>query len=433
MGVLSIGDGVELFHFIVRLEEAKNLHLLLSNEATKIQNNLRDKVCWLSYDCFGVMLQTPQFRIFDENRKGTDEVEIQKFNAFQPVADTFCIRSSENEIKEYFKITFPFFQVHICSDGEVLGTIKIDLHKSLFIEQQQWRPSSNQNHNESKENSEKNDVEIFLKKMHGKQIIKTDLSSCSMEQNPYLGVSIILKHFKNSDVMENESICALPTNGPQLSSMHSFPSKHPAMNKHSRLPPIESRECNKQHEFQFHSLHNAHHMTQSLIDNVGSNHSTEMSVNATDQNNIQSLKPKNIKGSKIVNKIEDYQTEYCHGTEDETKRRRYEWEEWRHQEELKWHEKLREKETAAMRALEEQAKEKEKERRNMVEASRKEYIRLETKLKKALVEVENKDRLLNNEISMKESELKRKQMDLDARLRIMGQENKYMIELEVRM
>ena len=66
----------------------------------------------------------------------------------------------------------------------------------------------------------------------------------------------------------------------------------------------------------------------------------------------------------------------------EKERRR--WEEWRHKEELKWHNKMRERETAALKALDEQSKAQERENAKEIDAKKKEFESLEGRLRKAL-------------------------------------------------
>lgn len=114
----------------------------------------------------------------------------------------------------------------------------------------------------------------------------------------------------------------------------------------------------------------------------------------------------------------------------DVERRKREWEDWRRREELEWRERMREKEEAAMRAVRDRADAKDKERADAAEASRQEYARLESRLKKALTKVETRERQLNFDESVKESERKRKQSESDAHFRILKEELKHKLELE---
>jgi len=114
----------------------------------------------------------------------------------------------------------------------------------------------------------------------------------------------------------------------------------------------------------------------------------------------------------------------------EVEKRRIEWEEWRHQEELKWHQKLREQEKMFRTRLEEEYREKEKERNLALKNTQEEYHRLEVKLKKALFEVEKKERFL----TAQEDELKQnyslKIMEIQSVARRSREESKVLLEGE---
>ena len=114
-------------------------------------------------------------------------------------------------------------------------------------------------------------------------------------------------------------------------------------------------------------------------------------------------------------------------------KKRCEWEQWRHCEELKWHEKLRAKEAAAMRAIEERVASIEKERLRSLEASRTEYEKLEKRLRSALLDVESKERQLKESEISQEHKRNIKKAELDLREKLMKEELKHTIDIEVRM
>ena len=66
-------------------------------------------------------------------------------------------------------------------------------------------------------------------------------------------------------------------------------------------------------------------------------------------------------------------------------KKRFEWEQWRHQQELEWHENLRKKEAEMIRAVEERVCTMEKERLSSAESSKTNYEKLEARLRKALM------------------------------------------------
>ena len=106
------------------------------------------------------------------------------------------------------------------------------------------------------------------------------------------------------------------------------------------------------------------------------------------------------------------------------------WELWRHEQELKWHESLREKETAIMKIVEEKAHEKEKEMMQSMKAIQLEYGRLEQRLKTSLADVENKERVLLANDSKRQSEYAQKVLDLQIQQRRSKDEANHLIKLE---
>ena len=114
-------------------------------------------------------------------------------------------------------------------------------------------------------------------------------------------------------------------------------------------------------------------------------------------------------------------------------RKRCEWEQWRHREEIDWQEKLRQKEAAMLKAVEERVQVIEKERKSALELSKNEYDKLETRLRKALIDVEAKERQLKHAKVSHQSERKSKLAELELREKLMKEELKHAIEIEVRL
>ena len=109
---------------------------------------------------------------------------------------------------------------------------------------------------------------------------------------------------------------------------------------------------------------------------------------------------------------------------------RREFDVWRHKEELAWHEKLREKEAASMRALEEKARNWGKEKAEVVIAAQAEYQKLEARLKKVLGEVEARERKLRVDEANRVQEHARKMAESQALLKRAREEATHKVELE---
>jgi hypothetical protein len=112
-------------------------------------------------------------------------------------------------------------------------------------------------------------------------------------------------------------------------------------------------------------------------------------------------------------------------------RRHLEWESWRRKQELQWHEKLRYKEEAVMKRLEERAREKEKERYAAMESYRLDYSKLEGKLRKALNDVENREHQLILQDAARQEEFSRKSAELEKKHRAVLEEARHSLNVEV--
>jgi len=107
-------------------------------------------------------------------------------------------------------------------------------------------------------------------------------------------------------------------------------------------------------------------------------------------------------------------------------KKRCDFETWRHREELAFHEKLRDKEAALVRA----AEQRETRKLSSVENSKHEYERLEARLKKALIEVESRERQLKDiELTFQNSE-QRKTAELKSKEKLLKDELKHSVEIE---
>ena len=113
----------------------------------------------------------------------------------------------------------------------------------------------------------------------------------------------------------------------------------------------------------------------------------------------------------------------------EKERRR--WEEWRHKEELKWHNKMRERESAALKALDEQSKAQERENAKEIDVKKKEFENLEGRLRKALAEVEKRERRIRTVEASREAEYTTKMAEVELKQKLLKEETKHTAELEV--
>ena len=112
----------------------------------------------------------------------------------------------------------------------------------------------------------------------------------------------------------------------------------------------------------------------------------------------------------------------------EKERRR--WEEWRHKEEMKWHNKMREQETAALKALDEQSKKMAAQNSKEMDAKKKEFENLEGRLRKALAEVEKRERRIRTVEASREAEFTTKMAEVELKQKLLKEETKHAAEIE---
>ncbi len=112
-------------------------------------------------------------------------------------------------------------------------------------------------------------------------------------------------------------------------------------------------------------------------------------------------------------------------------RKRCEWEQWRYRQEVEWQEKLRLKEDAMLKVVEERARIIERERLSSLELSQNEYEKLEARLRKVLIDVEAKERQLKDIELGYQHERKRRLAELESREKLMKEELKHSIAIEV--
>lgn len=430
MEPLQIGQGNDLFHFTIKLEHAYHLESLLINEPR--DENHGNRLYWLSYEIFGVVIQTPQFPLPCPNKTTKRKDDSNSFHheksPFLPVADTFCIQSSKEELEDYLRNNMPFLKVYVCSDGAVFGSITMDI-SSKFQEENGFDPKSLTI--KDKVCIEKIKEHFLVEPLHMTK--KIDLASETSGDLPSIGIALLVEYLRGDETNRKNT-------KPNLCEKNT-----PSDIKRNSVEIADEKENDVDYHAEKPINENDTNMKQKNDDNVKkkSNEKNIQSEETAEEPKMQiplhiefGTKTKRIGCSQ---QLKETNNVLCNSSEinpeyifqGDLERKRREWEEWRHQQELQWHVKLREKEECAMRVLEERAKMKEKERVDLIEASRLEYVRMESKLKKALAEIETKELQIKNKDDIREIEYKRKQLDLDAKLRIMREEAKHMVELEV--
>lgn len=324
--------------------------------------------CWLSYRFFGEVLQS--------------EILCVSADEFTPMIKSFRIRSSVSELMEHFRKNSSL-HVHVCANGLVLGTAAVDLLPLMCDESH-------------------SDVVLGGRFLDGEYAVypaanQTDEGALNSTTAARLSITIYL----DKDVLHSDS-----QDEPVSDQQSSSAKVRLSISSQTDLPDVPSEAtivCTSQ--------------SQTRANEV----STRQKRLEEKENELKALESQLNKKERQV-----------HESTVALEKKRLEWEQWRHQEECAWHAKLRSKEAAAMRAIEDRTSNIEKERLRSLESSRSEYEKLESRLRNALVEVEAKERQLKEVEVNHLNEQKRKMAELDLREKLMKEELKHTVEIEVR-
>jgi hypothetical protein len=115
----------------------------------------------------------------------------------------------------------------------------------------------------------------------------------------------------------------------------------------------------------------------------------------------------------------------------EVDEKRKQWAIFRRREEEKFRKHLRKKEEDVRRFLEQQIKRNEEDHTSVLEACRREYFSLESRLKKALAGIETKEREMKRKMDELEGLHEKKLVDLDLKEKILRKETQHLIDSEV--
>lgn len=381
--IQRIGNGNEQFEVKVCIEKCHDLCSLLPSRGKISTSTPGDDNVWLSYRFMNTVAQS-------------DILSTEATLCF-PMMHTFRIQSSFTELVHYFHVKKnSSLKVHVCTEGEILGTANIDMRQLIVAPNQG-------------EEFRVNAVGLEGRMIHYEYSVIPKDSSDSMKRN------------------EDEGRSRLCT--PRLTVRLCIDRDPTSIDADRIATPRKNMR---------------HNSTAAADDDAAVSLSTSSQTTKTvcvdrassprysnDKFSIDHLEKKadqlNSKESELSNKEKEILQEVA-----SLERQRCEWEKWRHREELEWQEKLRQKESVMLKGVEERLQSIERERISALELSKNEYDKLETRLRKALIDVEAKERQLKHvEVSHK-NEQKSKLAELELREKLMKEELKHSIEIEVR-
>ena len=385
--VHRIGNGKERFEIKVCVEHCYDMcHLLVSRNqyhmskdigSTATTNNL-----WLSYRFMNTVVQS--------------DMLSEEATLISPMVHAFRIQCSFSELVHYFhEKKNAVLKVHLCTEGEILGTSYIDLRQLIA-------PL------EYGEEFQANAAGLEGRMIHHEYILQPRGTHDGMivegneEENRMCKPRIAVRLCIDRDSSSSDA---------NISERQT--ETHGMNRRRSSTATI--------------SLSTSTQTTNSVcVDRASSPR------HRSDQYSMEHIEEKanvlNSKEAELSNKEKEILQQMA-----SLERKRCEWEQWRHREEIDWQEKLRQKEAAMLKAVEERVQVIEKERKSALELSKNEYDKLETRLRKALIDVEAKERQLKHAKVSHQSERKSKLAELELREKLMKEELKLSIEIEVRL
>ena len=364
--IYIIGAGSQIFQVVICIEKCQQLVSVNSNKSGS-------RNVWLSYRFGGAVVQSEIFSI-----SGNQGVQ-----GFTPTMSSFRLRSSLPELGSYFndkKNTT--LRVHLCTEGEVLGTFFVDLRQLADAKNQEYINTSFQG-----------------RVVHNDYIVKPKKGSNELASTR-ISVRLCIDRERPSPAHDTVPNQLAPASNPWQSSGAAAISL--------------STSCQTVHTL--------------CADKASSPIQTEITEKTIPEN--KSLESCLLEKERHLNtreaQLSKKETEIFQAVAT-LEKKKSEFEQWRHRQELEWHAKLRDKEAAMMRQAEDRCTEK----LGSMENSKNEYERLEARLRNALLEVEWKERQLKDTEQSYQNERVRKMAELESKEKLLKHELKSTVEIEV--
>ena len=358
---IRIGAGNDTFEIKVSIEKCQDLFQLLSDTSP-------NRAVWLSYRFFGTVVQSDIFTITEA---------VQGSRNFVPMKNSFRLLGSLSELGSHLSSSMNgTLNIHVCTEGEVLGTAYIDLNQLVAFEKENRSFDGRMLMHECTVKPRKRDIQVSSARVAARLCIDriaVDSANAQLQPSPAIYSST-----------SSQTANAIITN--RASS------------------PIRSTTTRKK-------------------DSVDHD-------NTSCDNSIKHVNAREQQLAARETELSKKETEICEAIT-VLEQKRHEWEQWRYRQELEWHEQLHSKEAAMMRVVEERVCTMEKDRLSSMEASKNEYDKLEGRLRKALIEVEARERQLKDIELNYTNERTRKIAELTSKEKLMKEELKHTVEIEV--
>ena len=389
--------GCELFELKVSIEECHNLDQLLvkevASESGSGSNDKQQPSYWLSYRCFGKIIQSEKFSITGSDDQSTSmETPTTSSTSKLKFPTTHTFRVKIEDLISYFNDTKNnnfTLKIHLCTDNNVIATAAVDMSSFITFEKAEMRDEFSFKSRLKKDVVEKtscgdNDARVAVRLCIDRSSAARNVIEDAEQQQQQ-----VQQRQSKSTAIQTTSASL-----PQLDPPSPIPSR--------------TQQVNVSKSNAFDNVEDDTHIIQ-------------------ERKLIERQEKLQLKEDQLSKKEKE-----VYESQSSLEKKRIEWEQWRQQEEMKLHETLRNKESAMMSVIEERIASNEKERLVCLERSKSEYAKLESRLQKVIVEVESKERQLKEVRDSHEHEYKRKLAELELKEKLVKQEMKSVVEIEVR-
>lgn len=395
----------DLFELKISIEECHNLFdLVQKSSLMEGSNDAHDNTppspssatqYWISYRCFGKVIQSELFSVSD-SKASTNEIP------FIPSLQTFQVK--REELTSYFNDKKnSTLRIHLCTEGNVIATAFVDFG-SLMVSDKKVVLDALKLRNEYTFQPRAKDME---------QITSRALVAVTLSLDKHSAASVGI-----SDKQEQQQQHLQPPTPAEVQTASIPKAKEPSDKQIKKeIDDVAEEEAAK------------------VRDQVKKETESKLCGNDENANDAQRQREEQLLEREAKLQMREEQVskkeQQLYESLASLDKRRLEWEQSKHEEELAWQEKLRNKEAAMMGAIEERIMLNEKERLASTEKARSDYEQLERRLTKAICDVEAKDRTLKELHERHQHEYNRKLAELELKEKLVKQEMKHSVAIEV--
>ncbi len=387
------GGNDDLFDLKISIEECHNLFNLVQYSSAGGSNDAlsntppSDTQYWLSYRCFGKVIQSELFSVSDSSPAAATSISsLQTFHVKREELTCYFNDKKNSTLR-----------IHLCTEGNVIATAFVGFSTLMM-----------------------SDMKVLIDALKVRNEYTFQPRAKDMEQTSSSArVAVALS-------LDKHSVASVDITDEQQQQQQHLP----PMPAEIKTTPKEP--CPKQIK---KDTANAEEEAAKVRVQVKEETESKVTDNIDDANDAQHQRETQLmeREAKLqtredqVSKKEQQLYESLASLD----KRRLEWEQSKHEEELVWQEKLRSKEAEMMGAIEERIMMNEKERLASTEKARSDYEQLERRLTKAICDVEAKDRSLKELHERHQHEYNHKLAELELKEKLVKQEMKHSVAIEV--